>query len=691
MVVELGNYALMLALLLAGAQAFFGLAGPAFKRDRWVAAVPSAACGQFVFVALAVGALIHAFVTNDFSVRYVAENSNTALPLFYRITAMWGAHEGSMLLWILVLSLWTLAVVVRSRYLPREFAARVLGVLGLLSFGFVLFTLATSSPFGRLIPSPADGNSLNPVLQDPAFAIHPPILYAGYVGFSVSFAFACAAMIEGRRDQLWARWMRPWTVSAWAFLACGIALGSWWAYYELGWGGYWFWDPVENASFMPWLVGTALIHSLAVTEKRGLFKSWTLLLAVSAFSLSLLGTFLVRSGVLVSVHSFAADPTRGVYILVLLCVMIGGALTMYALRAPAMQSNAGFNLLSRESFLLFNNILLTIAAAVVLAGTLAPLISQTLHLGTLSVGAPYFNPSFLVPVLPLLALAAIGMHARWKRGGLTEARRSLLWLLGIALIVALVLAFGVYGHPMPLVPVAATFGVWIILSALIEPINHLRRRTRLPWSVAGMCVAHIGLGVFVLGLTFVNSNSVERDVALKSGQSAQIGSYVFHYHGGQQVVGPNYDAFRGTVTVTHDGRQVALLHPERRQYWVQGTIQTKAAIAASPQRDLLAAMGQNVGAGAWSMRFQYRPLIRLVWFGALIMALGGMLCVFGRRQRGPVPVAAAVPSGTVPLGTGATAAGALAAPTLSVPSAPTAMHSVMPGGGPPGTGGKGAA
>ncbi|MGH8256658.1 MAG: heme lyase CcmF/NrfE family subunit, partial [Steroidobacteraceae bacterium] len=640
MIVELGTYALILALLLSAAQAFFGLAGPALKRDRWIAAVPSAACGQFVFVALAAGALIHAFVTDDFSVRFVAENSNSALPLFYRVTAMWGAHEGSMLLWILVLSLWTLAVVVRSRYLPREFAARALGVLGLLSFGFVLFTLTTSSPFSRMIPAPPDGNSLNPALQDPAFAIHPPILYAGYVGFSVSFAFACAAMIERRRDQLWARWMRPWTVSAWAFLACGIALGSWWAYYDLGWGGYWFWDPVENASFMPWLVGTALIHSLAVTEKRGLFKSWTLLLALSAFSLSMLGTFLVRSGVLVSVHSFAADPTRGIYILAFLCLMIGGALVLYALRAPSMQSNAGFNLFSRESFLLFNNILLTIAAAVVLAGTLAPMIAQALHLGTLSVGAPYFNPSFLAPVLPLLALVALGMHARWKRGGLGEARRPLTWLLCIALIVALALAFGAYGHPMPLTPVAATFGIWIILSALIDPINHLRRRQKLPWSVVGMCVAHIGIGVVVLGLTFVNSNSIERDVALKSGQSAQIGAYRFHYLGGQKVIGPNYDAFRAHITVTRGDKEVAALYPEHRQYWVQGTVQTKAAIAASVHRDLLATLGDDVGAGAWSMRFQYRPMIRLVWLGAVIMALGGALAVVGRRQRGPVPAGA---------------------------------------------------
>ena len=643
MLVELGHYALILALMLAGAQAFFGLAGPALRRERWLAVVPSAACGQFVFVALAVGVLVHAFISNDFSVHYVAENSNSALPLFYRVTAMWGAHEGSMLLWILVLTLWTMALVARSHTMPPAFAARALGVLGLISFCFLLFTLATSNPFVRLIPAVPDGNDLNPVLQDPAFAIHPPILYMGYVGFSVSFALACAAMIEGRRDQLWAHWMRPWTVMAWAFLACGIALGSWWAYYELGWGGFWFWDPVENASFMPWLVGTALIHSLAVTDKRGLFKSWTLLLAVTAFSLSLLGTFLVRSGVLVSVHSFAADPSRGIFILLLLVLMIGGALGLYAWRAPLMKSVAGFEFISRESFLLFNNILLTIAAAVVFGGTLAPLIADTLGLGTLSVGPPYFNPSFLVPILPLLSLVALGMHARWRRGRLGEARRPLLLALGVSVVLALALSLGVYAHPLPLTPIGATVGLWIILSALIDPLQRLRRHLRLPASVAGMSIAHIGLGIFVLGITFVKSNTIERDIALKPGQSAQLGAYQFRYDGVQEIVGPNYEGFRGQVTITRDGKPVTVLYPEKRSYWVQGTVQTTAAIAPALSRDLLAALGEDVGAGAWSLRLQYRPLIRLVWVGALIMALGGVTAVIGRRQGGLVANGAALP------------------------------------------------
>jgi cytochrome c-type biogenesis protein CcmF len=634
--VELGHFALILALMLSAAQAWFGLAGPALRRERWLSAVPFAACGQFVFIALAVAALIHAFIDNDFSVRYVAENSNSALPLFYRVTAMWGAHEGSMLLWILVLAVWTMALVWRLHTLPPAFGARALGVLGIISFGFLLFTLATSNPFARLLPAVPDGNDLNPVLQDPAFAVHPPILYMGYVGFSVSFALACAAMLEGRRDQIWARWMRPWTVMAWAFLSCGIALGSWWAYYELGWGGFWFWDPVENASFMPWLVGTALIHSLAVTDKRGLFKSWTLLLAVGAFSLSLLGTFLVRSGVLVSVHSFAADPTRGIFILAFLVAMIGGALVLYAWRAPGMKSNAGFDFISRESFLLFNNILLTIAAAVVFGGTLAPLIADTLHLGTLSVGPPYFNPSFLVPIVPLLALVALGMHTRWRRGGLGGARRAVLGALGVSLVVGLALSLGVYMHPLLLTPVGAVVGCWIILAALIDPIDRLRQRQRVSASVLGMSIAHIGLGCFALGITFVQSNTIERDIALKPGQSTRLGDYVFRYDGGQNIVGPNYEGFRGKVDVTRNGQPVTLLYPEKRHYWVQGTVQTTAAIAAGLNRDLLASLGDDVGAGAWSLRLQYRPLIRFVWIGALIMALGGVTAVVGRRERGAV-------------------------------------------------------
>src|SRR5579862_104466 len=498
MLPELGHFALILALFLAALQAFFGIAGAAAGRERWMTAVTTAVAGEAVMVTTAMACLMASFIGDDFSVTYVAENSNSALPLFYRVTALWGAHEGSLLLWIFLLAAWTVAVAAASRRLPARFAARVLGVLGVVSFGFLLFTLATSDPFVRLDPAAADGRDLNPILQDPGLAVHPPILYTGYVGFSVAFAFACAAMLEGRLDQNWARWTRPWTTIAWAFLGCGIALGSFWAYYELGWGGFWFWDPVENASFMPWLVGTALIHSLAVTDKRGLFKSWTLLLAILAFSLSLLGTFLVRSGVLVSVHSFAADPRRGMFILAFLIVMIGGALGLYAWRAPLLKSKAGFNLGARESFLLFNNILLVIAAATVFGGTLAPLISDSLGLGTLSVGAPYFNPTFMLSMLPLLALLAVGIHANWKRGQLGDKSRTMLGSLLIAAIAGVILVYGVYSHGKVLSPVGAGLGIWIIVSSLIDPVDRLRRRLTLPRSVLGMTIAHVGLGVFVI-------------------------------------------------------------------------------------------------------------------------------------------------------------------------------------------------
>jgi cytochrome c-type biogenesis protein CcmF len=631
--IEVGHFALVLAMLMAGAQAFFGIAGPPLGRERWMAAAPWAVYGQALFMALAVGTLIHALIANDFSVLYVASNSNSALPVFYRVTALWGAHEGSLLLWTSVLSVWTVFVALRTAKLPPAYAARVLGVLGFISFGFLLFALSTSNPFRRLDPAALDGTDLNPLLQDFAMAIHPPVLYTGYVGFAVSFAFGCAAMLEGRRDQLWARWMRPWTVMAWAFLACGIALGSWWAYYELGWGGWWFWDPVENASFMPWLVGTALIHSLAVTDKRGLFKSWTLLLSVAAFSLSLLGTFLVRSGVLVSVHSFAADPARGIFILVFLTLMIGGALALYAWRAPTLGSSAGFELLSRESMLLFNNILLVIAAAVVFGGTLAPMIADTLHLGTLSVGPPYFNPSFLLPTVPLISLLVLGIHARWRRGALGESRRRLLIVAGTALLLGVAIAVGIYGSRRFPPALGAVLGCWVIIGSLVGPVDQLRRGLRIPAAVVGMTVAHIGVGLFVLGVSFVQTSSIERDIALAKGQSVAVGGYVFRYDGVESIDGPNYDGFRGHVTVTRNGQPVTQLTPEKRRYFVQGTVMTTAAIAAGWNRDLLAALGEDVGANAWSLRLQYRPLIRFVWFGALIMAIGGLITLRDRRYR----------------------------------------------------------
>ena len=633
MLPELGHFALILALLLAGLQAFFGIAGPILGRERWTSAVPFAVAGQFVMVATAVGCLVASFVGEDFSVRYVASNSNSALPLFYRVSALWGAHEGSLLLWILLLAAWTVAVAVGAARLPRRFAARVLGVLGLVSFGFLLFTLATSNPFLRLDPPAGDGADLNPILQDPALAVHPPILYTGYVGFAVAFAFACAAMLEGRLDQEWARWTRPWTTIAWAFLTCGIALGSFWAYYELGWGGFWFWDPVENASFMPWLVGTALVHSLAVTDKRGLFKSWTLLLAILAFSLSMLGTFLVRSGVLVSVHSFAADPARGIFILAFLVIMIGGALALYAWRAPLLKSTAGFELGARESFLLFNNVLLVIAAATVFAGTLAPLVSDALKLGTLSVGAPYFNPTFLLSMLPLTALLPLGIHSGWKRGRLSDKQRTLLMTLAAALAFGLGLAFGIYSHGEVLTPVGAAVGGWIILASLVDPLDRWRRRLSLPRAVLGMSLAHIGLGLAVIALTTVQSFTLERDVALAPGTSVSAGGYEFRFDGVSPIEGPNYDGVGGTITVTRGGAPLAVLKPQKRQYWVQHQLTTETAIRMSRGNNLLVALGDDLGAGRWSIRIQIRPLVSLIWLAALIMAIGGALAASDRRYR----------------------------------------------------------
>jgi len=633
MIPELGQFALILAMLLAGLQAFFGILGPAQKSDRWMAAVTPAVSGQFVMVATSMACLVASFVANDFSVAYVAENSNSALPLFYRVAAVWGSHSGSLILWIFLLACWSLAAAFGTSRLPKPFASRVLGVLGLISFGFLLYTLATSNPFLRLDPPWPDGQDLNPILQDPGLAGHPPILYTGYVGLAVAFAFAGAAMLEGRLDRDWARWTRPWTTAAWAFLTCGIALGSWWAYYTLGWGGFWFWDPVENASFMPWLMATALIHSLAVTEKRGLFKSWTLLLAVLAFSLSLVGTFLVRSGVLVSVHSFAASPTRGTFILAFLIVMIGGALALYAWRAPLLKSEAGFELTARESFLLFNNILLVTACATVFAGTMAPLISSALGLGKLSVGPPYFNPTFLLSILPLLALLSVGIHSRWKRGNLGDRARGIILTLIVAAVIGCAIVFGLFTGGRVLSPIGVGLGVWIILSSLIDPIDRLRRHITIPRAVLGMTLAHIGLGLFVISITSVEAFTAESDVALAQGATAQLGAYEFRFEGVKPIEGPNYSGVGGTVIVTRHGAPVGVMHPEKREYWVQHTVTTASSIRMYRTSNILIALGQDLGGGRWSLRLQIRPLVSFIWLAAFIMAAGGMLAIADRRYR----------------------------------------------------------
>jgi len=646
---EFGVFSLILAFCLSLSQAFFGLVGAWRDKPTFMAVARPAVTGQFVFVALAFGCLVYSFVNNDFSVLYVARNSNSHLPLFYQVAAVWGAHEGSLLLWILILVIWSVAVAAFSRQLPQSFSSRVLGVMGLISAGFLLFTLWTSNPFERLMPAAQDGADLNPVLQDFALAIHPPMLYMGYVGFSVAFAFACAAMLEGRLDQTWAKWTRPWTLFAWMFQTIGITLGSWWAYYELGWGGWWFWDPVENASFMPWLVGTALVHSLSVTEKRGIFKSWTLLLAIFAFSLSLVGTFLVRSGVIVSVHSFATDPTRGLYILAFLVVTIGGSLTLYAWRAPKLYAPGGFELFSREFFLLVNNVILVSVAFLVLWGTLSPLVYELLGIGKISVGPPVFAVMFLVPMVPLMAFLAVGMHSAWRRGKLKLSAAPLWWLLALALVLALLIQRVGFGSMHWVGLLGSTFGLWIMFSALLEPVQRLRQGAKLGTALLGMTIAHFGVGLFAIGASGVESYKIEKDVALKPGSSFAIAGYDFRFVNAVNVRGPNYDAVEALVDVTRDGKPVAVLKPQKRHFWVQQTDNSQAAISVNWSRDLFVAMGNPLGDGAWSMRIQYKPLVRYIWLGALVMAFGGLVAATDRRYRSRVPVAAVSSAAPPPL------------------------------------------
>ena len=637
---ELGVFALILAFCLSLSQACFGLVGAWRDKPAWMSVARPAVTGQFVFVAVAFACLVYSFVNQDFSVLYVARNSNSHLPMFFKVAAVWGAHEGSLLLWILILSIWSVCVAAFSGNLPLTFRSRVLGVMGLVSSGFLLFTLWTSNPFERLMPAAQDGADLNPVLQDFALAIHPPMLYTGYVGFSVAFAFAIAAMLEGKLDQTWAKWTRPWTIFAWIFQTIGIALGSWWAYYELGWGGWWFWDPVENASFMPWLVGTALIHSLAVTEKRGIFKSWTLLLAIFAFSLSLVGTFLVRSGVIVSVHSFATDPTRGLYILAFLVVTIGGSLTLYAWRAPKLYVPGGFELFSREFFLLVNNVILVSVAALVLWGTLSPLLYEILGLGKISVGPPVFAVMFLVPVLPLMAFMAIGMHSVWRRGRFTVAPKAM-WSLFAAAVVLAVLVQGLVFRSFHWVGlVGMGFGLWVMLSALFEPVRRLRLGQSLPPALLGMAIAHLGVGVFAIGASGVESYKIEKDVALKPGGSFAVAGYDFRFVSAHDLRGPNFDAVEAVVEVSRAGRLVTILKPQKRHFWAQQSDNSQAAISVNWARDLFVAMGNPLGGGAWSMRIQYKPLVRYIWLGALVMAIGGFIAATDRRYRTKVPAPA---------------------------------------------------
>ncbi|HWM41231.1 MAG TPA: heme lyase CcmF/NrfE family subunit [Burkholderiales bacterium] len=636
MIPELGQLALCLALAVALVQAIVPLVNPATG-----GLARSAAQAQAMLVAFAFGCLTWSFVTNDFSVSYVAMNSNSALPLQYRVAGVWGGHEGSFLLWCLILCVWMVAVSLFSAHLPEDMAARVLGVMGMLSAGFIAFMLFASNPFERLFPAPPDGRDLNPLLQDPGMVIHPPMLYMGYVGFSVAFAFAVAALLSGRLDAAWARWSRPWTTVAWCFLTLGIALGSGWAYYELGWGGWWFWDPVENASFMPWLVGTALIHSLAVTEKRGAFRSWTVLLAIVAFALSLLGTFLVRSGVLTSVHAFAVDPTRGIFILGLFGLFIGGALALYVWRTARIGLGGAFEPVSRESFLLANNVLLVAAAGTVFLGTLYPLVIDALGAGKISVGPPYFEAVFVPLMAPALFLMGVGPLARWKRTSLPELAVLLRWALGISLVLGFLSPF-LFGDWSALVGFGLALALWIVLSALLT-LKKSWRQTRAHY---GMVTAHIGMAVFVVGVTLVRGYESADDVRLRPGESATLAGHVFRLDEVSTVRGPNYVAARAQVSVTRGGRALTTLYPERRIYTVQEQVMTEAAIDPGLTRDLYVSLGDPLADGAWLIKLQHKPFVDWIWGGCLIMALGGLLAASDRRyrfsveKRTPVQVAA---------------------------------------------------
>ena len=636
---EIGQILLILALLAAVLQGVLPLVGAQRNLPSLTAIARPAAWLQLVMVLGAFVVLTIAFVQQDFSLRYVADNSNTLLPVIYRYSAVWGSHEGSLLLWALVLALWTAAVAAFSRHLPTVVVARVLAVMGLVSVGFLAFLLFTSNPFERLFPVPLEGRDLNPLLQDPGLIIHPPMLYLGYVGFAVPFAFAIAALLDGHIDVRWLRWTRPWTNVAWAFLTLGIALGSWWAYYELGWGGWWFWDPVENASFMPWLAGAALLHSQAATEKRGVFIGWTLLLAITTFALSLLGTFLVRSGVLTSVHSFAADPSRGMFILVFLALVVGSSLLLYALRAPSLSSTPGdarrgYVLNSREGLLLANNLLLSCACAMVLLGTLYPLLADALDLGKVSVGPPYFGTLFLLLMAPLVALLPLGPLTRWQREqGLRPLALLAPWA-GLALLAGIAAWWlAPQGKLKTAVGIAAA--AWVAAGTLYVLWQRLRSGGRPNAETTGMLLAHLGIAVFVVGALLVESLSIQHEVALAPGKTVQAGAYELRFEGVDASEGPNYHADRGHVRVFRSGSEITLLHPEKRSYASGGMPMTEAGIHPALGGDIYVALGESLGDGAWAVRVQVKPFVRWIWLGALLMALGGFITAIDRRFRKP--------------------------------------------------------
>jgi cytochrome c-type biogenesis protein CcmF len=639
MIPEIGQFALIIALSIALIQALVPLAGASLGVQRWIALARPAALGQLLFVGISYACLTWAFLSHDFSVLYVAKNSNSALPLIYRISGVWGSHEGSLLLWALVLALWTGAVAVFTPNVPSAMRARVLAVLGLVSCGFLLFIIITSNPFERLFPAAAEGSDLNPLLQDIGLAIHPPMLYLGYVGFSVAFAFSIAALISGQVDSAWARWSRPWTNIAWLFLTLGIALGSWWAYYELGWGGWWFWDPVENASFMPWLVGIALMHSLAITEKRGTFKAWTALLAIFAFSLSLLGTFLVRSGVLTSVHAFASDPERGVFILGFLVLVVGGSLTLFAWRAPLLKSAAQTSLLSRDGALLLNNVFLTVATSAILLGTLYPIAIDAMG-GKISVGPPYFNLMFVTLTAPLGVLMGIGMLIRWKSDTLgrlvSKLKIPALVVLVLALLLSLALPQWMWGAYLGI-----SMALWIAVTAGIAIYERFHNRALLstlrstPAGFYGMLFGHLGIGVFIIGVTLTSLYNQEKDLRMAPGDTYSVAGYEFTFHGVRDFNVDNYVATRGGFTVRSESGDFKVdLFPEKRTYPVQTMPMTEAAIDAGLARDLFIALGEPLDKeGAWAVRIYYKPFIRWIWLGAIIMAVGGLFAASDRRYR----------------------------------------------------------
>ena len=640
---EIGHFALVLALVVVAlAQTALPLAGVWRRQASWIALARPAALLHFALVVFAYGCLTVVFVNNDFSVALAANHSNSSLPVHYRVAAVWGNHEGSILLWAMILAGWTVAVALFSRQLPDAMVARIVGVMGLLSCGFLLFTLLTSNPFERLLPAAADGRDLNPLLQDPGMVFHPPLLYMGYVGFSVAFAFAVSALLSGRMDTTWARWSRPWTTVAWVFLTLGIALGSAWAYYELGWGGWWFWDPVENASFMPWLAGTALIHSLAVTEKRGGFKMWTALLAIITFSLSLLGTFLVRSGVLSSVHAFATDPARGVFILGFLCAVVGGSLLLFAWRGPKVGVGGAFDAVSREGMLLANNVLLLVAAAAVLLGTLYPLVLDALNLGKISVGPAYFEAVFVPLLAPALFLMGIGPMARWKHAELPELAHRLRWAAAVAVVAALVGTL-MLGRFAPLVGFGLMLAAWITGTMLVTLYERVRGYPLALWrarlaqqtgSWYGMLLAHFGIAVFIVGVTLVSGFETEQNLRMKVGDFAESSGYTVRLEKLERLRGPNYDAVRGEFALERGGKRVGTLLPEKRIYRVSGSPMTEVAIDRGVTRDLYVALGDQLDdTGAWSVRVYHKPFVNWIWGGCVLMALGGLLAVFDRRYR----------------------------------------------------------